>query len=75
MPKVEDMVMLRLLARNSGAVAVIPEVVVQDELRGGSLQRYCTVPEVEEQFYAITTWRHRPSPLLAKVLDGAAVAP
>ena len=29
--------MLRLIARDSGCLAVVPEVVVQDELRQGSL--------------------------------------
>ena len=42
--EVDDMAMLRLFARDSGAIAVLPEVVVQDELRAGRLQRYCAVP-------------------------------
>ena len=33
----DDMAMLRLIARDSGCLAVVPEVVVQDELRQGSL--------------------------------------
>jgi LysR family transcriptional activator of nhaA len=55
--EVDDMAMLRLLARDSGGVALVPAVVVQDELRMGLLQRYCVVPEVFENFYAITTER------------------
>ncbi|MEQ8803726.1 MAG: LysR substrate-binding domain-containing protein [Haliea sp.] len=56
--EVEDMAMLRLLARDSGGLAVVPEVVVQDELRSGKLQRYCVLKKVVERFYAITAKRH-----------------
>jgi LysR family transcriptional activator of nhaA len=56
--EVDDMAMLRLLARDSGGVALVPEVVVQDEMQAGILQTYCAVPKVFENFYAITTRRH-----------------
>jgi len=68
--EVDDMAMLRLMARDSGAVAVLPEVVVQDELREGRLQRYCTIPGVFEHFYAITAFRHSPAPLVQELLAG-----
>lgn len=55
--EVDDMAMLRLLARDSGAVALLPEVVVQDELKNGLLEKYCALPKVYENFYAITTER------------------
>ena len=55
--EVDDMAMLRLLARDSGGVALVPEVVVQDELQAGVLQKYCELPKVVENFYAITTER------------------
>ena len=55
--EVDDMAMLRLLARDAGGVALVPAVVVQDELKTGLLQQYCVVPEVFENFYAITTER------------------
>ena len=66
--EVDDMAMLRLFARDSGAVALLPEVVVQDELREGRLQRYCAVPGIFENFYAITAFRHSPSPLVQQLL-------
>lgn len=66
--EVDDMAMLRLIARDSGAIAVLPEVVVQDELREGRLQRYCPVPGVFENFYAITAFRHSPSALVQQLL-------
>ena len=60
--EVDDMAMLRLLARDSGGIALLPPVVVQDELRSGQLQQYCVVPNVHETFYAITSERkHQPS--------------
>ena len=67
--EVDDMAMLRLLARDSGAITVLPEVVVQDELREGRLQRYCTVPGVFENFYAITAYRRSPSPLVQALIS------
>lgn len=65
--EVDDMAMLRLLARDSDSVALLPPVVVQDELKGGLLEEYCTVPDVRENFYAITTERQF-EPVLLRVL-------
>ncbi len=66
--EVDDMAMLRLLARDSGSVAMVPEVVVQDELEQGLLQKYCEVPGVHENFYAITARRHFRSAALKAVI-------
>jgi LysR family transcriptional activator of nhaA len=66
--EVDDMAMLRLLARDSGAVAVVPEVVIQDELRQGLLAKYCEIPGVHENFYAITARRHFRSSAMQTVL-------
>lgn len=58
--EVDDMAMLRLIARDSGWLTVLPDVVVQDELRTGTLVRVGHTPELLERFYAITTpHRHR----------------
>jgi LysR family transcriptional activator of nhaA len=67
--EVDDMAMLRLLARDSGAITALPEVVVQDELRDGRLQRYCAVPGVFENFYAITAVRRSPSPIVQSMIS------
>ena len=58
--EVDDMAMLRLVARDSGWLTVLPEVVVQDELRSGVLVTVGRSTQLRESFYAITTaHRHR----------------
>jgi LysR family transcriptional activator of nhaA len=64
------MAMLRLLARDSGGVALVPEVVVQDELKSGVLQIYCELPKVVENFYSITTERQFQPSALKRLLAG-----
>lgn len=66
--EVDDMAMLRLLARDSGGVAVLPKVVVRDEVASGTLVEYCTLPNVYENFYAITVKRHFQKPLIRELL-------
>ncbi|MBX9296090.1 LysR family transcriptional regulator [Chromobacterium vaccinii] len=70
--EVDDMAMLRLLARDAGCVALLPAIVVRDELGKGLLQQYCVVPRVEETFYAITVQRQYLPPLLQDLLRMAA---
>ena len=62
------MAMMRLLARDTDAVALLPAVVVRDELLGGVLQEYAVVPHLFESFYAITVQRHFEPPLLKALL-------
>ncbi|MBX3463740.1 MAG: LysR family transcriptional regulator [Planctomycetes bacterium] len=66
--EVDDMALLRLLARDSDGVALVPTVVVQDELRSGALVEYCVVPDLFEDFYAITVQRRFAPPLLRSLL-------
>jgi LysR family transcriptional activator of nhaA len=66
--EVDDMALMRLLARDSNSVALLPTVVVQDELRSGLLAEYCVVPDLYESFYAITVQRHFAVPLLEELL-------
>ncbi len=66
--EVDDMAMLRLVARDTDAIALVPTVVVQDELRSGALVEYCVVPQLFEDFYAITVKRHFQSPILQSLL-------
>lgn len=67
----DDMAMLRLLARDSGAIAVIPEVVVKDELKQGRLQKYMTLPNVFENFYAVSIKRQLHNPIIAELIQQA----
>ncbi|MGA0582538.1 MAG: LysR family transcriptional regulator [Castellaniella sp.] len=55
--EVDDMTMLRLIARDSGWITVLPEVVVQDELHSGALVHVGESSQLTEHFYAITV-RH-----------------
>lgn len=66
--EVDDMATLRLLARDTRAVALLPSVVVRDELRSGVLQDHGAVPGLSESFYAVTGDRRFPHPLLAPLL-------
>ncbi|MDX1588184.1 MAG: LysR family transcriptional regulator [Oleiphilaceae bacterium] len=64
-----DMAMLRLLTRDSGALAVVPEVVVRDEIRQGTLVGYQVLPKVYESFYAVTIKRQFMPPAVRELLQ------
>ena len=66
--EVDDMAMLRLLARDKTGVVLVPEVVVQDELQQKTLEKYCTLPNVSENFYAISLNKAFPSDIFNKLL-------
>ena len=66
--EVDDMAMLRLLARESDGVTLVPPIVVRDELQSGVLVEYCRVPQLTESFYAITLTRKFPNKLLHGLL-------
>ena len=65
----DDMAMLRLLARDSGALAVLPRVVVRDEIQEGLLVEYMTLPNLFENFYAITIKRQFVSNAVTDLLE------
>lgn len=66
--EVDDMAMLRLLARSSEALTLVPPIVVKDELAAGVLVEIHTIPGLTEEFHAITQRRRFPNPLLAELL-------
>lgn len=66
--EVDDMALLRLLARDLEAVAVVPAVVVRDELKSGRLHEYCAVPDLYEEFFAVTVRRQYQHPLVRAAL-------
>ncbi|MUZ62609.1 LysR family transcriptional regulator [Agrobacterium vitis] len=67
--EVDDMAMLRLLAREREGVTLVPPIVVRDELEAGLLIEHCRIPEVTESFYAIIQKRRFPNTLLAELLE------
>ncbi len=71
--EVDDMAMLRLLARSASTAAVVPRVVVRDELQAGILEEYCTLPGLYEDFYAISIRRQYQHPLLKELLQRTAL--
>lgn len=67
--EVDDMAMLRLLARESGTLALVPRVVVLDELDSGVLVERHRFPEIREGFYAITPSRKFPNALVKELVE------
>jgi LysR family transcriptional activator of nhaA len=66
--EVDDMAMLRLLAREREGVTLVPPIVVRDELESGTLVEHCRIPQLAESFYAIILNRRFPNRLLADLL-------
>jgi LysR family transcriptional activator of nhaA len=66
--EVDDMATMRLLARGTSSLALVPSVVVRDELREGVLHEHCVVPGLFESFYATTVERSFQHPLLRSLL-------
>lgn len=69
--EVDDMAMLRLLAREREGVTLVPPIVVRDELKARVLVEHYRVPDVKETFYAITQKRRFPNRLLGELLPNA----
>lgn len=66
---VDDMAMVRLLARADMGVALAPAVVLADEIRNGMLQTAPFDLPLVESFYAVTPRRSFPHTALARLLD------
>ena len=73
MAEVDDMAMLRLLAREGEGLALVPPVVVRDEIESGVLVETHRVPQISETFYAITPSRRFPNPLVGELVGRMAV--
>ena len=73
--EVDDMATLRLIARDSGWLTVLPEVVVQDELQSGQLVCVGQSTLLQERFYAVTTPHRHRIELLERLLTGAPPPP
>jgi len=68
--EVDDMAMIRLLARADAGLAIIPPIVVRDELDTGVLVEAASLAGITETFFAVTLQRRFPNPLLSEVLRG-----
>ena len=64
----DDMAMLRLLAREDLGLAVLPPIVVQDEIAQGTLLVAAQLEGISETFLAVTRERRFANPLLAELL-------
>lgn len=68
--EVDDMAMLRLMARETNGVTLVPPVVVKDELASGMLVERHKFPQIKESFYAITPSRKFPNTILRELMAG-----
>ena len=69
--EVDDMAMMRVLARQDVGLAVIPPIVVKDELSTGRLVEAVPLPGLTETFSAITLQRRFPNELVSQLLNAA----
>lgn len=69
--EVDDMAMMRLLARAGAGLALVPPIVVQDELASGALVELPLSLPITESFFAVTLRRRFPNPLVAELLAAA----
>lgn len=69
--EVDDMAMVRLLARENVGVAVAPAVVLEDEIANGRLATAPFALDIVEPFYAVTPPRSFPHPALAELITPA----
>lgn len=66
--EVDDMAMLRLLAREGEGLALVPPVVVRDEIENGTLVVTHRIAQISETFHAITPSRRFPNPLVGELV-------
>lgn len=71
--EVDDMAMMRLLAREGIGLAVLPPIVVKDELESGLLVEIDRLPGIVETYHAVTMERRFPNPLVKTLLQGDAL--
>lgn len=66
---VDDMAMVRLLARADAGLAVAPTVVLADEIASGRIETAPFDLNISEAFFAVTIRRSFPHPVLAELLE------
>lgn len=66
--EIDDMAMMRLMAREDIGLALVAPIVVKDELTSGRLVEAKEHPLIKETFYAVTLRRRFPNPLVQDLL-------
>lgn len=69
--EVDDMAMMRLLVREGVGLAVLPPIVVRDELASGLLVEADELPGIVETFFAVTVERRFPNVVVRSLIEGA----
>ncbi len=72
--EVDDMAMMRLMVRAGFALAVLPPIVVRDELGAGVLAEAEALPGIAETFLAVTIERRFPNPVVRDLIEAATQA-
>jgi LysR family transcriptional activator of nhaA len=72
--EVDDMAMLRLLAREGEGLALVPPVVVPDEIEDGKLAETHRIPQIKETLYGIKPSRRFPYTLVGELVSRMADA-
>lgn len=72
--EVDDMAMMRLLTREDIGLALLPPIVVKDELQSGMLKEADQIVGLTENFHAVTIKRKFPNPLLLSLLERSSVS-
>jgi len=68
--EIDDMAMMRLLARDGAGMALVPPVVVAGELARKQLVELHRFTDIREKFYAISPSRRFPNPLVEELIQG-----
>jgi len=72
--EVDDMAMMRLLTREDAGLAVIPPIVVRDELAADLLVEAHRLPGIVETFLAVMLERRFPNPIAQELCEGGAAS-
>jgi len=67
--EVDDMAMMRLLAREGVGLGVMPPIVVRDELAAGVLVEAAPLPGIAEEFHAVVMERRFANPLARELIE------
>lgn len=71
--EVDDMAMMRLLAREGAGIALVPPVVVAGELARKQIVEFHRFSDISERFYAISPSRRFPNELVGELIKGSPV--